>query len=129
MVGHRLIECWVFLHSLGRMSLESLALGCPGSGNILFHRRMIFLFFFNNDQFTSMVNFVMNFSIYMIFFIYAKLVLSIHVKLIKLVLSIHVKLIKFVLSIHVKLIKLVLSIHVKLIKLVLSIHVKLIKFV
>ena len=43
-ICHRLIECWVFLHSVERMSLDSWALGCPGSGNILFHRRMSFFF-------------------------------------------------------------------------------------
>ena len=37
---HRLIECWVFLHSVGSMSLDSWALGCISSGNILFHKRM-----------------------------------------------------------------------------------------
>ena len=30
----------VLLHALRRVSLDSWALGCPGSGNILFQRRM-----------------------------------------------------------------------------------------
>ena len=47
---HLLIECWVFLHSVGRISLDSWALGCPGSGNILFHRRMSFFFFLKNQR-------------------------------------------------------------------------------
>ena len=32
--------CLVFLHAMRRMSLDSVTLGCPGSGNILFQRRM-----------------------------------------------------------------------------------------
>ena len=36
----RPIACRVFLHAMGRMSWDSFALGCPGSGNILFLRRM-----------------------------------------------------------------------------------------
>ena len=34
------IVCLAFLHAVRRMSLDSWALGCPGSGNILFQRRM-----------------------------------------------------------------------------------------
>ena len=30
----------VFLHAVRRMSLDIWALGCPGSGNMLFQRRM-----------------------------------------------------------------------------------------
>ena len=29
-----------FLHAVRHMSLDSWALGCPGSGNLLFQRRM-----------------------------------------------------------------------------------------
>ena len=32
----------VCLHVVRRMSLDSSALGCPGSGNILFQKRMSF---------------------------------------------------------------------------------------
>ena len=39
-IYHRLTVCLVFLHAVRRMSLDSLALGCPGSGNILFQMRM-----------------------------------------------------------------------------------------
>ena len=35
-----LIVCFFFLHAVRRMSLDSSALGCPASGNILFQRRM-----------------------------------------------------------------------------------------
>ena len=35
-----LFACMAFLHEVTRMSSESWALGCPGSGNILFQRRM-----------------------------------------------------------------------------------------
>ena len=38
--GHAITACLVFLHAVSRMSLDSWALGCPGSGNILFQRRM-----------------------------------------------------------------------------------------
>ena len=41
---HRLTAFMVFLHAVRRMSLDSWALGCPGSGNILFQRRMSSLF-------------------------------------------------------------------------------------
>ena len=37
---HRLIASRDFLHAMGRMSWDSWALGCPGSGNMLFLRRM-----------------------------------------------------------------------------------------
>ena len=37
---HRLIAGMAFLHAVRPMSLDSWALGCPGSGNILFQRRM-----------------------------------------------------------------------------------------
>ena len=38
-----LYVCWVFLHAVGLMNLDSCALGCTGSGNILFQRRMNFI--------------------------------------------------------------------------------------
>ena len=41
---HRLIVYLAFLHAVRRMSSDSWALGCPGSGNILFHRRMSYFF-------------------------------------------------------------------------------------
>ena len=41
---HVLIACMVFLHAVRRMNLDRWALGCPGSGNILFQRRMSSIF-------------------------------------------------------------------------------------
>ena len=38
---HQLTVCF-FLHVVRRMSLDSWALGCLGSGNILFQKRMSF---------------------------------------------------------------------------------------
>ena len=37
---HRLTVLHVFLYAVRRMSLDSWAPNCPGSGNILFQRRM-----------------------------------------------------------------------------------------
>ena len=34
------VACMAFLHAVRRMSLDSWALGYPGSGNMLFQRRM-----------------------------------------------------------------------------------------
>ena len=39
-IYHWLIVLLVFLHAVRRMSLDSWALGCPCSGNILLQRRM-----------------------------------------------------------------------------------------
>ena len=42
--SHQLTEYMALLHAVRRMSLDSWALGCPGSGNILFQRRISYIF-------------------------------------------------------------------------------------